>query len=182
MVQNIFLRQPIFGVPGPVDMNFPQEHRVAPDENPGHPDHNYPIVEYVGPGAEVDVGINQHIEQEDPLPGGSRWRSEEDDEGDDKSNSKRFRWWDECAYSDWDSCTDSDVSSITSEDSDEDDIVGEEEEEEDPLPGGTRKRERDKKDEDDTVKEEMDPCTGVSRKRERDGEDEDERTTKKSRQ
>ncbi|XP_044024526.1 acidic leucine-rich nuclear phosphoprotein 32 family member B-like isoform X1 [Siniperca chuatsi] len=189
VVQNIFIffRQPVFGVLGPVDMNFPQGHGMVADEDPGHLDRNSNDdnindhnVENVGPGAEVDIGINQHIEQEDPLPGGSRRRPREEDEED---SSKRFRWWDECTDCDWDSCFDSDVSSIVSEDSDEDDIVAEEKEE-DPLPGATRKREReeeDKDDEDDIVEEEVDPLAGVSRKRGRDEEDEDERSIKKSR-
>ncbi len=151
MVRNtfIFFRQPVFGVHVPVDMNFPQRHGMASREELGDldrngnddniNDHN---VEDVGPGAELDVTINQHIEQEGPVPGGSRPRSREKEDGDEETSSKRFRWWDEFADSDSDNCFDSDVSSrYESEHSDEDDNVTEEEV--DPLPGATGKRERD---------------------------------------
>lgn len=110
------------------------------DRNGNNDNMNDHDVEDAGPAAEVDIGINQHVEQkEDPLPGGSGQQSREEDDEDEESRSKRFRWWDELADSDCDSCFDS-------EDRNGDDLVTEEEEE-DPLPGVSRKRERDEEDE-----------------------------------
>lgn len=207
----IFFRQPVFGFLERVNRIFPQRRIGAGDElrqldqngNDNIINHN---VEDVGL-AEVEVEINQHVEPEEPLPGGSRRRPREEDDDDDESSRKRFRWWDEITDSDCESCSDdSDVSSIGYE-SDEDDLVAEDEaedllsgatrerksneqddvddivtEERDSYPGVSRKRQSNEQDDvDGIVTEERDSYPGVSRKRERDEEDEDERSAKKSR-
>ncbi|GAA6214212.1 myb-like protein D [Lates japonicus] len=56
-----------------------------------------------GASTSAGVEVDQGVEEDNPLPGGSRKRSRDDDEEDNDSNSsKQFRWWDEFA----DSCTD----------------------------------------------------------------------------
>lgn len=75
----------------------------------------------VGPNAEANVGIYQHIGQEDPLLGGSRRQPREEDDEDEEGSSKRFRWWDELADSDSDAGYDSDDSSTGYESENSDD-------------------------------------------------------------
>ncbi|XP_071318118.1 myb-like protein D [Trachinotus anak] len=96
-------------------------------------------------GTSTGVEVDQGVEDEDPLPGGSRRRSseEEDEQDNEDRSSKQFRWWDELA----DSSTDSDTNSNDTERNTRNSPVkylGADVEvaEEDPLPGPSRKRSR----------------------------------------
>lgn len=83
------------------------------------------------------VKVNQHVGEEDQLPGGSNKRSREDERGGQKS-----RQWDEFADINTDTVSDTD-------NSERDDLFEDAVEEEDPLPGGSRKRSREEDEEED---------------------------------
>ncbi|KAM7367998.1 hypothetical protein PAMP_014254 [Pampus punctatissimus] len=124
-------------------------------------DNNHQI-EDAGAGAEDDMEFNQHVEEENSLPGLSKRRSREKDAENEKNGSKRFRAWKELSDSD---------------------------SEEDPLPRESRRRrsrEKDDEDEESTSSihfrwwdefassdSEEDPLPGCSSKRESNEHDEE---------
>ncbi|KAM7395510.1 hypothetical protein PAMA_006996 [Pampus argenteus] len=85
-------------------------------------DNNRQVEDAGGAGAEDDMEFNQHVEEENSLPGISSRRSREKDAGNEENGSKRFRAWRELSDSD---------------------------SEEDPLPRGSRRRSREKDDGDE---------------------------------
>lgn len=124
--------------------------RIMDEEEPSQDDNDNTVnanldngvqvqVENAAAEPQVDMQVKQPVEAEDPLPGGSRRRSrEEDDEGGEMS-SKRFR----CCNELCDAVSDSDTDS----DAEEEDPVSVPSSS--PVPGGSRKGAREEDDQDD---------------------------------
>ncbi|XP_044204634.1 surface protein-like isoform X1 [Thunnus albacares] len=130
------------------------QHQHAADNHDNVGNNN--VENNVGNGdnnvAVEDAGMedNQDIPEEDPLPGGSRRRSREEDEDIEERSSKRFRWWDEFADSDSDSDDDVDCTGMNLvQDPGADMEVNQHVREEDSLPNGSTKRSREDDEEED---------------------------------
>lgn len=114
------------------------------NHNVDNVDDNNEIAEDAGARAEVEVGIevNQGVEEDDPLPGGSGRRSREEDGQDvEEGSSKRPRWWEEFDCTS-DSDTDRDDNNTDKNTGNCPVKHGAEVAEEDPLPGPSRERSR----------------------------------------
>ncbi|KAM7372881.1 hypothetical protein PAMP_007774 [Pampus punctatissimus] len=128
-------------------------------------------VQDVGVGANMEV--NQHAREVDPLPGGSKKRSRENDEEEDEQGCKKSRRLDEVTSSDFDRISVHPHHDHTDNSRSDDQV-----EKEDPRPGGSRKRSREEDEEEDGragKKFRHNPLPSGSRKRskEEDGEDEE---------